>query len=45
VIGHRHPHVCQRDRDALDDLGLVDHDDRTDLGDLVAIHVEAVMAS
>ena len=42
---HRHPHVFQQDRDALEDLGLVDHDDHTDLSDLVAIRVEAVMGS
>lgn len=33
----RHPHVSQQDRDVLEDLGLVDHDDHSDLSDLVAI--------
>jgi hypothetical protein len=45
VNSHRRPHMSQQDRDALEDLGLVDHYDRTDSHELTAFHVEAVMAS
>lgn len=41
----RRPHISQQDRDGLEDLGLVDHDDRTDSQDLMAVHVEAVTPS
>jgi hypothetical protein len=41
---HR-PNTCQADRDLLEDLGLAYLDDRADSDDLVAFHVETVMAS
>jgi len=39
------PHMSQQRRNALEDLSLVDHNDRADSTGPTAVHVEAEMAS